>query len=131
MSDCRWPKMTVRFHILLRIGMLSGSREFEIGHEGGPLLDAGRQLGGRAVPSNEVLVRLLTAVDGRGGKITLPALARAIEYPPLRLRTLLAVAQRVLNIDGYSVLTRDDASDTIELDRNLLCLQFDLVVGDK
>ena len=54
-------------------------------------------------------------------------LARAIEYPPMRLRGLLAVTQRVLNIDGYAVLSRDESSDTVELDRELLCRQFDLV----
>jgi len=96
-----------------------------------PLFEEQKKLGGRAVPSNELFVKLLAAVDGRSGKITSPALARAIEYPPLRLRTTLAAAQRVLNIDGYSVLIRDDVSDTIELDRNLLCRQFDLVVGGK
>ena len=54
------------------------------------------------------------------------ALARAVEYPPLRLPGLLATAQRIFNIDGYGVLTRDDASDTIEFNRDLLCRQFDL-----
>jgi len=42
------------------------------------------------------------------------------------LRGLLAVAQRVLNIDGYPVLTRDAGSDTVELNRELLRRQFDL-----
>ena len=45
----------------------------------------------------------------------------------MRLRGLLAIAQRILNVDGFLVLTRDEASDTVELDRNLLCRQFDLV----
>jgi hypothetical protein len=74
-----------------------------------------------------VLTRLLTALDGRGGKLTSAALARAINYPPVRLRGLMAVVQRILNIDGYAVLTRDESSDTIELNRDLLCKQFDLV----
>ena len=59
--------------------------------------------------------------------MTSTALARAIEYPFLRVRGLLAVMQRVLNIDGYAVLTRDEASDTVALHRDLLCRQFDLV----
>ncbi len=86
-----------------------------------------KQLGGRAVPANDVLSRLLVAIDERGGKITSPALARAIQFSPMRLRGLLAIAQRILNVDGFPVLTRDEASDTVELDRNLLCRQFDLV----
>ena len=92
-----------------------------------PIFDEQKKLGGRAVPATEVFTRLLTTIDNRGGKMTAAALARAISYPPMRLRGLLAVTQRVLNIDGYAVLTRDEASDTIELNRDLLCRQFDLV----
>jgi hypothetical protein len=92
-----------------------------------PVFEEQKRLGGRAVPANDVLSRLLMAIDERGGKITSPALARAIQFSPMRLRGLLAIAQRLLNVDGYSVLTRNEASDTVELDRNLLCRQFDLV----
>ena len=59
--------------------------------------------------------------------MTSVALARALEFPALRLPGLLAKVQRVLNIDGYAVLSRDDASDTVELNRELLLKQFDLV----
>lgn len=86
-----------------------------------------KDLAGRTLPAEAVLIRMLTALDSRGGKMTSPALARAINYPPLRLPGLLAVVQRVLNIDGYAVITRDDSSDTVELNRDLLCKQFDLV----
>jgi PglZ domain-containing protein len=92
-----------------------------------PVFDEQKRLGGRAVPANDVLSRLLIAIDERGGKITSPALARAIQFSPMRLRGLLAIAQRILNVDGFSVLTRDEVSNTVELDRNLLCRQFDLV----
>ncbi len=94
-----------------------------------PMLAEQKRLAGRTVPADEIIMKLLTALDRHGGKLTATALARAIEYPSLRLPGLLAVLQRVLNIDGYAVLTRDEASDTIELHRDLLCRQFDLVVG--
>jgi hypothetical protein len=86
-----------------------------------------KRLAGRSVPADPVITRLLQAIDERGGKITSAALARAIQMPPLRLRGLLAIAQRVFNVDGYEVLSRDDVSDTIQLDRALLLKQFDLV----
>ncbi len=86
-----------------------------------------KRLGGRSVPADAVITRLLQAIDERGGKITSAALARAIQMPPLRLRGLMAIAQRVFNVDGYEVLSRDDVSDTIQLDRALLLKQFDLV----
>ncbi|HEY5864203.1 MAG TPA: hypothetical protein VI542_01410, partial [Candidatus Tectomicrobia bacterium] len=91
-----------------------------------PILAAQKQLAGRTVPADALISALLTALDRRGGTLTASALARAIDYPLLRLRGLLAVMQRVLNIDGYAVLTRDEASDTIALHRDLLCQQFDL-----
>jgi hypothetical protein len=94
-----------------------------------PILAEQKRLAGRTVPADELISKLLTALDRRGGKLTATALARAIEYPSLRLPGLLAVMQRVLNIDGYAVLTRDEASDTIALHRDLLCRQFDLVSG--
>ncbi len=86
-----------------------------------------KQLGGRNVPDDAVFSMLLTTLDRRGGKMTSVALARALEFPALRLPGMLAKAQRVLNIDGYAVLSRDDASDTVELNRELLLKQFDLV----
>jgi hypothetical protein len=86
-----------------------------------------KQLGGRGLPGDDIFSKLLTMLDRRGGKMTAVALARALEFPALRLPGLLAKAQRVLNIDGYAVLSRDDASDTVELNRELLLKQFDLV----
>jgi hypothetical protein len=92
-----------------------------------PILAEQKHLAGHTVPGDEIIMKLLTALDRRGGKLTSTALARAMDYPLLRLRGLLAVLQRVLNIDGYAVLTRDEASDTVELHRDLLCRQFDLL----
>jgi hypothetical protein len=86
-----------------------------------------KQLGGRGLPGDELFNKLLTTLDRRGGKMTSVALARALEFSAIRLPGLLAKAQRVLNIDGYAVLSRDDASDTVELNRELLLKQFDLV----
>lgn len=91
------------------------------------LLAEQKKIAGRAVPADAVIVKLLTALNHHGGKLTSTALARAMTYPPLRLRGLLAVMQRILNIDGYAVLTRDESSDTVELNRELLCQQFDLL----
>jgi hypothetical protein len=85
-----------------------------------------RQLGGRNVPEDDLVGRMLGALDSRGGKMTTIALARALSFPEVRLPGLIAKVQRLLNIDGYAVLNRDDASNTIELNRELLVTQFDL-----
>jgi hypothetical protein len=46
-----------------------------------------------------------------------------------RLPGTLAVIQRVLNVEGYSILTKDEASDSIELNRDLLFTQFGIEQG--
>ena len=91
-----------------------------------PIFQEQKSLSGRFLPPEGVFRDVLTVLDGRGGKLTSAALARSVNYPPMRLRGLLAVMQRVLNIDGFAVLTRDDASDTVELNRELLKRQFEL-----
>lgn len=84
-----------------------------------------KRLAGRSYPNDEnVLIHLISALDRSGGKMTATAVARTLEFPPLRLRGLLAVAQRVLNVDGYQVLGRDEDSDTVELNVELLKRQF-------
>jgi hypothetical protein len=92
-----------------------------------PVFEEQKRLGGRGVPGDEVLTKLLSALDQRGGKMTSVALARTLEFPPVRLPGLLAKAERILNVDGYDVLRREEASDTVELNRDLLLKQFDLV----
>ena len=92
-----------------------------------PVYSEQKRLGGRAVPVDTVVAQLLRVIDERSGTMTSAALARAIQMPTLRLRGMIAIVQRILNVDGYEVLWRDDASDTIRLDRTLLLKQFDLV----
>lgn len=92
-----------------------------------PVFADQKRLGGRGLPSDEVFMKLLSSLDDRGGKMTSAALARTLEFPAIRLPGLLAKAERVLNVDGYDVLRRDDTSDTVELNRDLLLTQFDLV----
>jgi hypothetical protein len=94
-----------------------------------PIIEDQKKLAGRVVPPNEAIANVLAALDQRGGKMTSTALSKALNVPPLRLRGILVVVQRILNIDGFAVLTRDDASDTAELNRELLIRQFDLPQG--
>ncbi|NQV23510.1 MAG: BREX-2 system phosphatase PglZ [Rhodopirellula sp.] len=85
-----------------------------------------KRFAGRSVPQDEVFVQLLKSLSARGGKLTTSALCKVMNWPRMRLPGLLAVVQRVLNVDGYDVLKRDDTSDTVELDRDLLRRQFDV-----
>ena len=91
-----------------------------------PLFEQQKKRTGRSAPPDELLRAVLRALDQRGGKMTSAALSRTLNFPALQLRGLVAVVQRLLNIDGFSVVTRDEASDTVELNRELLKRQFDL-----
>ena len=66
-------------------------------------------------------VRMLGAVDDEAA---IPALARALSYPPFRMSGLLSQAQRVFNVDGYPVITVDIDSDTVSFTRQTLLVQF-------
>jgi hypothetical protein len=83
-----------------------------------------KRYAGRSVPEESLIKGFLKCLNDRGGKMTGTALARALDYPPFRLRGLMAVMQRLLNVDGYAVLSRDDSTDTIEFNKELLFLQF-------
>lgn len=91
-----------------------------------PIFVEQKRLGGRIPPSDEAMRKLLLALNEQGGKLTSAALAVKMQQAPFRLPGLLAAIQRVLNVEGYPILTRDEASDTIQLNRELLCRQFDL-----
>lgn len=78
-----------------------------------------------ALPEGRVRA-ILAALDERGGKLTRPALAKRLDVPVLRLAGILSSLRRVLNVDGYAVLSVDEASDTVELNKVQLFAQFGL-----
>jgi hypothetical protein len=88
------------------------------------VLQEQKKLGGRALPKDELIRVLLVSLNEQGGKLTSPALARKMQLPPFRLSGVVAAIQRILNVEGYPILVKDDSSDTIELNRELLCRQF-------
>ena len=87
-----------------------------------------RQTARTALP-DERIRDVLAALDARGGKLTEPALAERLGVPLFRLGGIVSALRRVLNVDGYDVLSVDDASETIVLNRELLDTQFGLT-GD-
>lgn len=85
-----------------------------------------KKLTGRVRIDDVALQRLLISLARRGGSMTAPALAWAIEVPEHRLPGLLAVMQRLLNVEGYAILDRQDAANTVVLNVPLLKKQFEL-----
>lgn len=87
---------------------------------------AQKRLAGRSPIDDAMLRRLIAALVRRGGSMTNPALASAIEVAEHRLSGLLAIVQRLLNVEGYAILDRQDAANTVVLNIPLLKKQFEL-----
>ena len=85
-----------------------------------------RIAGGRLEISKvEIAVRALVS---RNGVMMKPAFAQSMEIPLFRVDGLLSNLQRVVNVDGYPVLSVD-SSQTVRLDISLLKTQFGLPTG--
>ncbi|MBI5446425.1 MAG: BREX-2 system phosphatase PglZ [Deltaproteobacteria bacterium] len=94
-----------------------------------PTFAVQKKLAGRVLPSEDLVRQFLSILDQRGGKMTREALARHLGQPSIRIGGLVAAMQRLLNVDGYPVLSLDDASGTVELNASLLAAQFELSKG--
>ena len=90
-----------------------------------------RKQAARTALPEERIRAILIALDARGGKLTGPALAESLGVPLFRLGGIVSALRRVLNVDGYAVLSVDETSETIELNRDLLATQFGLAGGDE
>ena len=80
----------------------------------------------RHAPEDELVRRCLTALDACGGIMTPTAFSKSANVPAARLDGLIALIQRVLNVDGYEILTFSRAENRIELNVVKLKRQFDL-----
>ena len=88
-----------------------------------------KQAARTALPDERIRV-ILAALDARGGKLTGRALAEGLGVPLFRLGGIVSALRRVLNVDGYAVLSVDESSETVELNRDLLDAQFGLAGDD-
>jgi hypothetical protein len=87
---------------------------------------AQRLLASRAAPPDAQMRRLLEVMAERGGKLSRKALAQRLDLPPVRFNSFLMLARRALNVDQKPVLSIDEESGTVVLDRGLLEEQFRL-----
>ena len=74
----------------------------------------------------EQIVEALRALDSAGGRLLRPVFASRMNLALVRVGTTVAAMQRVLNYDGYSILTIEEAADMVVLNRSLLEVQFKL-----
>lgn len=80
----------------------------------------------RGAPESELMTKLLTSLDARGGTAVKQALAQELSMIPFRVDGLIQNVSRILNVDGYEVIIFDRTSDTVTLNVGLLKTQFDL-----
>ncbi len=81
---------------------------------------------GRVAVKEEQLRALAELLDLHQGQAMEAAVLRQLSLPKIRLRGFLAGAQKLMNIDGYPILSVDRESQTIKLDIALLKKQFEL-----
>lgn len=85
-----------------------------------------KELVRRHAPEDQLVRRCLAALDASGGIMTPAAFSKAASVPAGRLDGLIAVMQRVLNVDGYEILTFSRVENRIEINLAKLRRQFDL-----
>jgi hypothetical protein len=85
---------------------------------------AQRAMAGRVAQPDAVVRAFLELLERHHGRAPRSLLGAALGVPEIRVRGLLAGLQRLLNVDGYPVVSSDEATDTVELNRDLLRRQF-------
>jgi hypothetical protein len=88
-----------------------------------PVLAEQREAAGRQALDDESLTIFLAVLDRADGVAPPAVLADILELSPSRLRTKLEALRRLLNVDGYPVVTIE-ADGTARLNRDLLATQF-------
>ncbi len=81
---------------------------------------------GRVMIGDDQLRQCLLLLAQSNGQQMLGALAQALQIPAIRMNGFLAGLQKLLNVDGYPVLSIDRAAKTVKLDIRSLKVQFEL-----
>ena len=88
-----------------------------------PVLAEQREAAGRQALDDESLALFLAVLDRADGVAPPAVLSDVMELSASRLRTKLEALRRMLNVDGYPVVTIE-ADGTARLNRDLLATQF-------
>lgn len=89
-----------------------------------PQLQRQRQRAGRMAVSDGRLRALLTYLDAQGGRAGIEQLAAQIKQPRMRMRGIIAAMERMLNVDGYPIVSVEHSNGTVLLNMDLLKKQF-------
>jgi hypothetical protein len=89
-----------------------------------PLLHRQRERVGRVALEPERLRILLGKLQQQCGRCSIEQLASAIGQPVMRMRGVISVMERMLNLDGFPIITLEQGTGTVLLDIPLLKTQF-------
>lgn len=78
----------------------------------------------RGRPKTEQIRYALGALSRRGGVANYAVIAQATGLSPARVSGFVAMLPRILNVDGFGVVSIDSSAQEIRLDENLLRTQF-------
>lgn len=78
----------------------------------------------RAKPAEDRVRAALGALHARGGTAAFSVLAQATAMPAQRIPGFVSALERLLNVDGYGVITVDRSAQEVRLDEDLLSAQF-------
>lgn len=91
-----------------------------------PVYQGVRSKSARIPVSDEQLTRFLILLDQKQGTVMDSVVAAELKIPPIRMRGFLSAVQKLLNVDGYPILSVHRDSGTIKLDIGNLKRQFEL-----
>jgi len=91
-----------------------------------PIYHEQSKLAVRGAPADDLMTKLLKGLETRGGTAVKQALAQDLGMPPFRVDGVILNVSRILNVDGYEVISLNRTSDTVVLNMGLLRTQFDL-----
>ena len=85
-----------------------------------------KRLARKGSPEDDLVLRSIAELIAQGDSMTPALFAKRIDMPRLRLDGFIARLQRLLNVDGYEVLSYDRQKDLVQLEVDLLKKQFEL-----
>jgi len=91
-----------------------------------PILVNQKKMCDRAALSDDKIHLFFEALEQHGGTMLQPALAQAMNLPLFRFRGIISIMQRILNVDGYPVLSFDTSSNTVSINYELMRTQFEI-----
>ena len=98
---------------------------------GSDLYQSQKKAAARMRPDDDLIRRLLTELETLSGTATFDALRGRLGLQPRAFKGTISLLARLLNVDGFSVVDVSQSAKTIQINREMLTLQFGLKEMDQ